>query len=687
MNPFGIVNVLQVSFSYPSGPKQFALKTANLFFPAGEITFVIGRSGSGKSTIANLIIGFYPPAFGSVTIDGHSTQTLDNNWLRSNVTLVQQQSVLFNESIFTNIAFGRNNFDRVTLEEIKWGLETTALQTTVTELPQGLDTIVGVGGSKLSGGQKQKITIARARLRDTPILILDEATSALDHTSRSIVMDRIREWRHGKTTVVITHDISQIGDRDYTYILDQGNIVQEGYRQTVQEDSDGAFVGLLHPRVGFPRLDTDKEMGIQIPRSRPPSIIPSFPGRKGLMNKPSIPDNLSLEVPIRRTQTRSRSRTLARLSVVNLSPFMAHMNQLSNVRLSILPVQKYPRPIEPSSPTSSYLWRDPEPPVTPTTSTMHIPLETYRALNRASIAYPPEDRKSSQPKWTRAIFCHRPRKSELPADQKTMASLAEILGTVWPRLLWPQRVLLICGFTAAFIHATAAPVFSWVFSKLLVTFYQPNGAHMAPMWSLSIIGIAVCDGTASYFQHYLLEKCGQAWIDNVRIEAFKRILDQPKEWFDEDKNSIASLTECLDRNAEEMRNLLGRFAGLVFVAVTIMIIGIAWSLIICWKLTLVGLSAAPILYGISRSFESVSGKWEGMSNDAGEAIGAVFTETFENIRTVRALTLEDYFHKKFFKATKYALKVGIRRAAYSGFFFGISDAGVIFAIGMSLSRI
>ena len=631
-------------------------------------------------------MGFYPPAFGSVTIDGHSVQMLENNWLRNNVTLVQQQSVLFNENIFTNIAFGRKNFKKVTLEEIKYCLETAALQATISELPQGLDTVVGVGGNKLSGGQKQRVAIARARLRDTPILILDEATSALDHTSRSIVIDRIREWRRGKTTIIIAHDISQIRDEDYTYILDNGNIVQEGYRQAVQKDGDGAFVELLCPRVGFPKLDLDKEVAAPVPksrsksRSRPPSVISSVSGQQASRNQPRVSNSQFHEILARKVQSRAGSRPQSRLSVVNLSPFMAHMNQLSNVRLSILPVSNYPRYAEPSSPTSSYLYRDPESPVRPRTPTLHIPLETYRSLHRTSAMYPPCRKKNSGPKWLRPMFSFHERRG-LPLDEQSMASLTTILGTVWPRLLWRQRVLLISGFVAAFIQAAAAPVFSWVFSQLLVTFYLPDGAHMALMWSLSIIGIAICDGTASYFQHYLLEKCGQVWIDNVRIEAFKRIIDQPKEWFDEDKNSITRVTEYLDRNAEEMRNLLGRFAGLVFVAMAIMIIGIVWSLIICWKLTLVGLSAAPVLYGVSRWFEIISGKWEGKSNDASEAIGAVFTETFENIKTVRALTLENYFHLKFTNAAKHALSVGVRRAAYSGLFFGISDAGVIFAIG------
>jgi len=189
------------------------------------------------------------------------------------------------------------------------------------------------------------------------------------------------------------------------------------------------------------------------------------------------------------------------------------------------------------------------------------------------------------------------------------------------------------------------------------------------------------DSSASYCMHYLLEYCGQAWIDTLRIQAMKRILDQPRAWFDRDKNDLARLTECLDRNAEEMRNLLGRFAGLVFVAVTMVVIAVTWSLVVSWKLTLVGLASGPFMYGVTRAFEAVSGKWEGRSNAAGEAANSIFTETFGNIRTVRALTLERYFQDKYLRATERARIVGLKRAAYSGFFFGLSDSGIIFVTG------
>lgn len=246
-------------------------------------------------------------------------------------------------------------------------------------------------------------------------------------------------------------------------------------------------------------------------------------------------------------------------------------------------------------------------------------------------------------------------------------------------------MVLILGFVCAAVHAAATPTFSWVFSKLLATFYladHSERSRMALRWSLSVLVIAVVDSIAAFFMHFLLEFCGQAWIDSLRVEALKRILDQPQSWFDKDRNSVASLTECLDRNPEETRNLLGRFAGYVFVAITLVTMAVTWSLILSWKLTLVGLASAPFMYVVTRTFETVSGHWENRSNDAASSANAICTETFSNIRTVRALTLESYFSKKYAKAISKALKVGLKRSIYSGFFFGLSESGILFVTAL-----
>ncbi|MCJ1322561.1 hypothetical protein MMC15_007910 [Xylographa vitiligo] len=680
----GDIQVKRVSFAYPSRPEQLVLRNASFFFPAGETTFVIGKSGSGKSTLGNLLLLFYPPASGEITIDGEPIQVLDTNWLRNNITLVQQSSVLFNETIFINVAFGRRDYETVRREEIKRCMEAASLKDTIQDLPHGLDTLVGIGGSAMSGGQKQRVAIARARLRDTPILILDEATSALDHISRAKVMEAVREWRKGKTTIIITHDISQIQDQDYAYILDKGRIVQEGYRNALEKLSDGAFAGFLHPGVGFP-------MPIlrELPQSRRKHSAHLGTLQESPRSSADTNDSMDIQIPQKTiipkayfpSSENARSWRQSQGFVSSLPPMAMHMNRMStaNARMSMSSFGnfKHQADLTTHSPSSSPIeldfvdrcWDDDygEKPFrrASTRRTSHLSA-TYRSTGQ-------------EPSWLRRLIRLDIAICNPPQNGNDLSSLKTILSTVWPRLTRKHRVILIFGFLAALVHASATPVFSWVFSKLLGTFFLTTGrSQQALVWSMSVLGVAVSDATASYLMHYLLEVCGQAWVDSLRVEAMKRILDQPRSWFDRDKNNLSTLTECLDRNAEEMRNLVGRFAGFAFVAATMMSISCVWSLVICWKLTLVGLATAPLLYGITRGFEAVSGKWENKCNNASEAAGRIFHETFVNIKTVRALTLESYFHRKYSTATAQAMKTGLRRAAYSGLFFGISDASTIF---------
>lgn len=680
----GDIEVRNVSFTYPSRPRQPALSHASFFFPTGETTFVVGRSGSGKSTLGNLLMRFYEPDSGDLLIDGNDINVLDINWLRNNVTLVQQQSVLFDETIFKNIAFGRKDHSKVRKEEVKQSIETALLQHTIRDLPLGLDTVVGANGSAMSGGQKQRVAIARARLRDTPILILDEATSALDHVSKTLVLEQIQEWRRGKTTIIITHDMSQIQENEYVYVLEQGAIVQEGFRYALEKANSGPFGTSLPSIISFPprtpgqgqrKLPKRSDISVS-PRtsidSEDPFNFQFFPRSHFV---PSV-----FGPPPEGPQARRPSQSITS----PLGPVAFPVNRMSimpsTFTSTVQKKSKAPQLLDditslPPSPTGQFFERERQ------NSRMSIAnilntdafLAVTRRLSKGSL------------NLTRSKMI-TPRQKQLPTTAeraRRVAPIQKILMTVWPTLTWRKRVVLVCGFFFAAIHAGATPAFSYLFSKLLATFFLPeNRSKMALTWSLSVLGVALVDSIASFAMHYLLESCGQAWIDSLRIEALRRILDQPRAWFDKDKNDRSRLTACLDRNAEEMRNLIGRFAGFIFVAVTMMGLAIVWSLALCWKLTLVGLASAPVLYGLTRTFEAISGKWESKSNDVGEAANSIFTETFANIRVVRALTLEGYFHKKYLKAAFRALKVGLKRSALSGFFFGLSDCGIIFVTAL-----
>jgi len=213
-----------VRFSYGASAVT-ALDGIDLEIPAGAKVALVGQSGSGKTTVMNLIPRFYDVTGGRVLVGGHDVRALTLDSLRSTIALVSQDTLLFDDSIRANIAYGRPG---ATQAEIERAARDAAAHDFITALPQGYDTRVGEHGAMLSGGQRQRIAIARAMLKDAPILLLDEATSALDAESERLVTEALRRLQQGRTTLVIAHRLSTILDADRIYVLDRGRVVEWG---------------------------------------------------------------------------------------------------------------------------------------------------------------------------------------------------------------------------------------------------------------------------------------------------------------------------------------------------------------------------------------------------------------------------------------------------------------------------
>jgi subfamily B ATP-binding cassette protein MsbA len=218
----GHVEFKDVTFSYGDSP---ALKKVSASISAGTVCALVGPSGAGKSTFANLVPRFYEAGAGAVTIDGIDVRSMKLADLRRNIALVSQEPVLFNDTIYNNLALGTAVASR---EEILSAARFAHAHEFIEQLPQGYDTIVGERGALLSGGQKQRIAIARAFLRHAPILILDEATSALDSDSEAAVQDALRHLVQGKTVLIIAHRFSTIRDASTILVFNQGEIVAQG---------------------------------------------------------------------------------------------------------------------------------------------------------------------------------------------------------------------------------------------------------------------------------------------------------------------------------------------------------------------------------------------------------------------------------------------------------------------------
>ena len=221
----GRLEIRDLSFSYP-GSEQPVLNDVDLTVEPGQMVAIVGRSGSGKSTLASLIPRFYHHQDGQILIDGVDVEDYTLRNLRRHIALVTQQVVLFNDTIAANIAYG--DLAESPRADIERAAEAAFAREFIDRLPLGFDTLVGENGVLLSGGQRQRLAIARALLKDAPILILDEATSALDTESERHIQAALDEVMKGRTTLVIAHRLSTIEKADLIVVMDQGRIVERG---------------------------------------------------------------------------------------------------------------------------------------------------------------------------------------------------------------------------------------------------------------------------------------------------------------------------------------------------------------------------------------------------------------------------------------------------------------------------
>ena len=213
-----------VTFQY-DGTEQPALWDINLSMSAGEVVALVGSSGSGKTTLANLVPRFYEPTRGMILLDGHNTREGTLKSLRRQIGIVSQDTVLFDETVRNNIAYGKLDAAEHELVE---AAQAAYAHDFIQRLPDGYDTVIGENGVKLSGGERQRLAIARAILRDPPILILDEATSSLDSESERIVQLALSNLMRNRTTLVIAHRLSTVQNADRIIVLDRGRIVETG---------------------------------------------------------------------------------------------------------------------------------------------------------------------------------------------------------------------------------------------------------------------------------------------------------------------------------------------------------------------------------------------------------------------------------------------------------------------------
>ncbi|KAJ0379395.1 hypothetical protein COL26b_002237 [Colletotrichum chrysophilum] len=246
----GVVDLENITFSYPTRPGVTVLDNFSLHIPAGKVTALVGSSGSGKSTIIGLIERWYNPKAGTIKLDGKPIDRLNLNWLRKNVRLVQQEPILFQGTVFDNIANGlvgtqwENAPREEQMQRVQEAAKIAFAHDFVSQLPEGYDTMIGERGGLLSGGQKQRVAIARSIISQPKVLLLDEATSALDPHAEGVVQQALDKASEGRTTITIAHKLATIRKADNIVVMNKGKIVEQGTHEGLLKQ-DGAYTRLV----------------------------------------------------------------------------------------------------------------------------------------------------------------------------------------------------------------------------------------------------------------------------------------------------------------------------------------------------------------------------------------------------------------------------------------------------------
>ena len=227
----GNIKLSHLNFNFPDNNQQ-GLIDVNLDIKKGETLAILGRTGSGKSTLVNLLLRIYNAPEGSIYIDGKDIMKATVQSVREHIAYVPQDNFLFSDTIASNIAFGA---DHLTKEQIEEAARKADVHRNIMDFPEQYDTVVGERGTTLSGGQKQRVSIARALILDAPILILDDSLSAVDTKTEELILENLKEVREGKTNIIIAHRISTVRHADHIVVLEEGRVAEHGNHESLLE--------------------------------------------------------------------------------------------------------------------------------------------------------------------------------------------------------------------------------------------------------------------------------------------------------------------------------------------------------------------------------------------------------------------------------------------------------------------
>ncbi|KAJ9525246.1 hypothetical protein QJQ45_020777 [Haematococcus lacustris] len=604
----GTIELRNVSFAYPARPDAQIFRNFCLTVPAGKTVALVGSSGSGKSTVVQLVERFYDPLGGAVLLDGVDLRSLQVKWLRTQVGLVSQEPTLFATTIFANIAMGKEG---ATEAEVQAAAEAANAHTFISHQPKGYQTQVGERGLQMSGGQKQRIAIARAILKNPRIMLLDEATSALDTQSERLVQDALNRMIVGRTTVVVAHRLSTIKDADIIAVVQAGAVVEQGSHQELIANPEGLYGALVKLQM---REEAEKAQSMQA----------------GALPEVEEEDGYAEEGGDEEQGKASYTGGTVELGLVGV-------RNPVNGTSAVEPMVPVPMASELAHAALS-------------AGSGHVNGHTNghdNALHRASNSHqrpsigkrPSMEKRLSMDKSSsmQAKDGKEEASAIIPAEPESDVSFMRIA-----HLNRPEWRYGLVGLLASAVCGAIQPAFAFIMASFVTVFYtgQDNIMKEASFYSWMFFVVGCSTLVATILQQWSFGVMGLQLARRLRVAMMRAMVHNEVGWFDREENSSGVLTTKLGSDASYVRGAVGDTLGLMLQNVLCLAFGYVIALVYDWRMALVVTGALPfMIIGSIIYYRTITGNDSGSSMKFAKANQAV-SDAFSSVRVVQAYNLQ-----------------------------------------------
>ncbi|GLT93115.1 hypothetical protein SLE2022_109200 [Rubroshorea leprosula] len=662
----GNIEFRNVYFSYLSRPEIPILSGFYLTVPAKKAVALVGRNGSGKSSIIPLMERFYDPTLGEVLLDGENIKNLKLGWLRSQIGLVTQEPALLSLSIKDNIAYGRD----ATLDQIEEAAKIAHAHTFISSLEKGYETQVGRAGLALTEEQKIKLSIARAVLLNPTILLLDEVTGGLDFEAERTVQEALDLLMLGRSTIIIARRLSLIRNADYIAVMEEGQLVEMGTHDELL-NLDGLYAELLkcEEATKLPRRmpvrnyretstfqiekDSSSVNSFQEPSSPKFSKSPSlqrltavFRPQDGIYNSQESPkvhspppekmleNGLPVEAGEKEPSIRRQDSFEMRLPELPKIDVQSTQRQKSNGS-------------DPESPVSPLLTSDPK------NERSHS--QTFSRPHSHSDDVPVKVNKAK----------------DTHGEAPSLGRLAELSFAEW--------LYAVLGSIGAAIFGSFNPLLAYVIALIVMAYYGPRPdehhhlRHEIDKWCLIIACMGIVTVVANFLQHFYFGIMGEKMTERVRRMMFSAMLRNEVGWFDEEENSADTLSMRLANDATFVRASFSNRLSIFIQDSAAVIVAVLIGMLLEWRLALVALATLPVLTvsaiaqklwlaGFSRGIQEMHRK-----------ASLVLEDAVRNIYTVVAFCAGNKVMELYRLQLKKILKQSFFHGMAIGFAFGFSQ--------------